>query len=246
MRMENKIAIITGGGTGIGAATAKLFCREGAQAVLFGRREDRLEETVAILGENALAVSGDITNARDINHLISKTLDAYGRIDIVVNNAGVFAPAPLHETPDEDWDHSLNVNLRGVFLLCKRVLPIMMKQKSGNFIHISSILGMIAVPQTAAYNSSKGALMQLSKSIAVEYGAEGIRSNVICPGLIDTEMTASLMEDEALMEEWSKGYPIGRFGKPEDVASACLYLASDESSFVTGASLPVDGGYTAQ
>jgi NAD(P)-dependent dehydrogenase (short-subunit alcohol dehydrogenase family) len=246
MRLENKIAIITGGGTGIGAATAGLFCREGAQVVLFGRRKDRLEETAGTLGENALVVSGDITSARDVDYLVTKTLEAYGRIDIVVNNAGIFAPAPLHETSDEDWDQSLNINLRGIFLLCKRVLPIMMKQKSGNFIHISSILGIIAVPQTAAYNSSKGALNQLSKSIAVEYGAEGIRSNVICPGLIDTEMTASLMEDEALMEEWSKGYPIGRFGKPDDVASASLYLASDESSFVTGASLPVDGGYTAQ
>ena len=122
----------------------------------------------------------------------------------------------------------------------------MMEQKGGNIIHISSILGIIAVPQVAAYNISKGALNQFSRSIAVEYGSYGIRSNSICPGLIETDMTADLMKDEALMQEWSKGYPIGRFGKPEDVANTCLFLASDESSFITGTVLPVDGGFTAQ
>ena len=126
------------------------------------------------------------------------------------------------------------------------VLPVMMEQKSGNIIHISSILGIIAVPQVAAYNISKGALNQFSRSIAVEYGSYGIRSNAICPGLIETDMTADLMKDEELMRKLSKGYPIGRFGKPEDVANTCLFLASDESSFITGTVLPVDGGFTAQ
>ena len=140
----------------------------------------------------------------------------------------------------------MNINMRAVFQLTRRVLPVMMEQKSGNIIHISSILGIIAVPQVAVYNISKGALNQFSRSIAVEYGSYGIRSNSICPGLIETDMTADLMKDEALMQEWSKGYPIGRFGKPEDVASACLFLASDESSFITGTVLPVDGGFTAQ
>ena len=121
----------------------------------------------------------------------------------------------------------------------------MMNKKSGSIIHISSILGLIAVPEVAAYNVSKGALNQFSRSIAVEYGSYGIRSNSICPGLIETDMTAELMKDAALMKEWSKEYPIGRFGKPEDVASACLFLASDESSFITGTVLPVDGGFTA-
>ena len=121
----------------------------------------------------------------------------------------------------------------------------MVEQKSGNIIHISSILGIIAAPQTAAYNTSKAAVIQFSRSIAVEYGTMGIRSNSVCPGLIATEMTADLLSDKELMKEWSKNYPIGRFGKPEDIAHACLYLASDFASFVTGAVLPVDGGYTA-
>ena len=139
----------------------------------------------------------------------------------------------------------MDINIRSVFQLTKRVLPTMMTKKNGSIIHISSILGLIAVPQVAAYNVSKGALNQFSRSIAVEYGSHGIRSNSICPGLIETDMTADLMEDKALMQEWSKEYPIGRFGKPNDIANACLYLASDESSFVTGALIPVDGGFTA-
>ena len=140
----------------------------------------------------------------------------------------------------------MNINMKAVFQLTRRILPIMMEQKYGNIVNISSILGLIAVPQVAAYNVSKGALNQFSRSVAVEYGNHGIRSNSICPGLIATDMTVDLMKDEALMQEWSKGYPIGRFGKVEDVANACLFLASDESSFITGATLPVDGGYTAQ
>jgi 3-oxoacyl-[acyl-carrier protein] reductase len=146
---------------------------------------------------------------------------------------------------DDHWDSTLNVNLRSIFQLTKRVLPIMMEQGSGSLIHISSILGMIAVPEAAAYNVSKGGLIQFGRSLAMEYGRYGIRSNTVCPGLIETEMTASLMQDAELMREWAKEYPIGRFGKPEDIAHACLYLAADESSFVTGAVLPVDGGFTA-
>ncbi|MFQ5673274.1 MAG: SDR family NAD(P)-dependent oxidoreductase [Nitrospinales bacterium] len=245
MRLENKTAIITGGATGIGFACAQLFCREGARVVLFGRRQDRLDEAVGTIGEKALAVAGDITREEDIVRLVDTALARLDRLDILVNNAGAFGGAPLHEMEDEHWDNMFAVNLRGVFRLTRRVIPSMRKQKSGSIVHISSILGMIAVPQTAAYNASKGALIQLSRSIAAEYGADGIRSNAVCPGLIATEMTADLMSDKKLMEEWRKGYPIGRFGEPEDVARACLYLASDESSFVTGAVLPVDGGYTA-
>lgn len=245
MRLENKTAIITGGATGIGLACAQRFCREGARVVLFGRRRDKLDQAVDAIGGNALAVSGDITREDDIAGLVETALARLGRIDILVNNAGTFGGAPLHEMADEHWDNMFDINLRGAFRLTKRVIPAMRKQKSGSIVHISSILGMIAVPQTAAYNASKGALIQFSRSIAVEYGADGIRSNAVCPGLIATEMTADLMSDEKLMDEWRKGYPIGRFGEPEDVAQACLYLAGDEAAFVTGAVLPVDGGYTA-
>ena len=246
MRLTNKTAIITGGGSGIGQACAWAFYQEGANVVLFGRREDKLKETAQELGSRAMTVSGDMTRSEDLDRLVQETLSKFHRIDILVNNAGLFKGAPLHEISDEKYDEMMNINMKAVFQLTRRVLPVMMEQKGGNIIHISSILGIIAVPQVAAYNISKGALNQFSRSIAVEYGSYGIRSNSICPGLIETDMTADLMKDEALMQEWSKGYPIGRFGKPEDVANTCLFLASDESSFITGTVLPVDGGFTAQ
>lgn len=245
MRLKDKTAIITGGGTGIGLATAHAFYQEGAKIILFGRRKEKLEKAVEKLGGSAIIVQGDMTNNNDLDKLINETLHNFKKIDILVNNAGLFNGSPLHEISDSQWDEIMDINIRSVFQLTRRVLPAMLSQKYGSIIHISSILGLIAVPQVAAYNVSKGALNQFSRSIAVEYGAFGIRSNSICPGLIATDMTADLMKDADLMKEWSKEYPIGRFGKPEDVANACLYLASDESSFVTGITLPVDGGFTA-
>ena len=245
MRLKDKTAIITGGGTGIGLATACAFCQEGAKVILFGRRKEKLEKAVEKLGGSAIIVQGDMTNNNDLDKLINETLHNFKKIDVLVNNAGLFNGSPLHEISDSQWDEIMDINIRSVFQLTRRVLPVMLSQKYGSIIHISSILGLIAVPQVAAYNVSKGALNQFSRSIAVEYGSSGIRSNSICPGLIATDMTADLMKDVDLMKEWSKDYPIGRFGKPEDVANACLYLASDESSFVTGITLPVDGGFTA-
>ena len=253
MRLANKTAIITGGGSGIGQACARAFCWEGANVVLFGRRKQKLEktahelaETSQKLGSRVLTIPGDMTRSEDLDRLVHETRNTFHRIDILVNNAGLFKGAPLHEISDDQYDEMMNINMKAVFQLTRRVLPVMMEQKGGNIIHISSILGIIAVPQVAAYNISKGALNQFSRSIAVEYGSYGIRSNAICPGLIETDKTADLMKDEELMQEWSKGYPIGRFGKPEDVANTCLFLASDESSFITGTVLPVDGGFTAQ
>ena len=245
MRLKDKIAIITGGGTGIGLATARAFCQEGAKVILFGRRKEKLEKAVEKLGGSAMIVQGDMTNNNDLDKLINETLHNFKKIDVLVNNAGLFNGSPLHEISDSQWDEIMDINIRSVFQLTRRVLPVMLSQKYGSIIHISSILGLIAVPKVAAYNVSKGALNQFSRSIAVEYDSSGIRSNSICPGLIATDMTADLMKDADLMKEWSKEYPIGRFGKPEDVANACLYLASDESSFVTGITLPVDGGFTA-
>ena len=245
MRLNNKTAIITGGATGIGLACARLFTREGARVAIFGRRQDRLDQARKQIGDSVLAVQGDITDEQDIQRLVGTTLKELGKVDILINNAGTFTGGPLHETDAGEWDRVFSINMTGVFQLTRRVLPSMVEQGSGSIIHISSILGMIAMPQTAAYNASKGALNQFSKSIAVEYGAQGIRSNALCPGMIETEMTEELRQDTALMDEWIKGYPLGRFGKPEEVAQACLFLASDESAFITGATLPIDGGYTA-
>ena len=245
MRLEDKSAIITGGGSGIGLACAKLFSNEGAKVAIIGRRKNRLELAAKETEGQVLPIVGDLTNDNDLDNLVSKTLNAFGKIDIVVNNGGIFTGSPIHETNDKDWDTIMNTNIRSAFQLTKKVLPHMMERKTGVFIHISSIAGLIAIPGVAAYNVSKGALLQFNRSIAMEYGSLGIRSNAVCPGLVKTEMTEDLMKDEELMLEWSKDYPIGRFGVPEDIASACLYLASDESSFVTGVALPVDGGFTA-
>ena len=245
MRLKDKTAIITGGGSGIGLATARAFCKEGAKVILFGRRKEKLISAADELGDSVLIVQGDMTHNDDLDQLINKTLNNFKGIDILVNSAGLFNGAPLHEISDSQWDGMMDINIRSVFQLTRRVLPTMIAQKNGSIVHISSIAGLIALPGVAAYNVSKGALNQFSRSIAVEYGSYGIRSNSICPGLIETDMTADLMKDASLMQEWSKEYPIGRFGKPEDVASACLFLASDESSFITGTVLPVDGGFTA-
>ena len=245
MRLQNKTALITGGGTGIGLACARLFAKEGARVAIFGRRQHRLDQAQKEIGSGVLAVQGDITQKQDTERLVETAVKQLGKVDILINNAGTFAPSPLHETDDDLWDQTFNINMRGVFQLTRKVLPHMVRQGSGSIIHISSILGMIAVPGTSAYNASKGALNQFSKSIAVEYGAQGIRSNAVCPGMIETEMTEELRSDKALMQEFLKGYPLGRFGQPEEVAQACLFLASDESTYITGATLPIDGGYTA-
>ena len=245
MRLKDKSVIITGGGSGIGLACTQLFCNEGAQVAIIGRRKKLLESTAKDIGTQILPVAGDLTKNNDLDRLVSTTLNKFGKIDVVINNSGLFTGSPIHETKDEDWDAIMNINMRCVFQLTKRVLPHMIERRAGVFIHMSSILGLIAVPGVAAYNVSKGALLQFNRSIAMEYGPMGIRSNAICPGLVKTEMTEELMRDEELMQEWNKDYPIGRFGVPEDIANACLYLASDESSFVTGIALPVDGGFTA-
>ncbi len=245
MKLAGKTAIITGGATGIGLACAETFLREGGQVALFGRRQDRLEEAKQALGGDVLTVCGDITQEADVDRLVSETRSKFGSVEILVNNAGTLAMAPTHEMEIAEWDRVLDINLRGVFLLTRRVIPAMLEGNGGSLIHISSILGIIAAPQLAAYNTSKAALSQFSRSLAVEYGPQGIRSNTICPGLIQTEMTNDMMENKEWIAELAKRYPIGRFGKPEDVAEACLFFASDQSSFITGTVLPVDGGCTA-
>ncbi|SVB99524.1 uncharacterized protein METZ01_LOCUS252378, partial [marine metagenome] len=245
VRLTDKSVIITGGGSGIGLACTKLFSDQGAKITIFGRRKKRLEFAAREIEGDILPVSGDLTHSNDLDNLVSRTLNAFGKIDIVINNGGIFTGSSIHETNNEEWDAVMNTNINSVFQLTKKVLPHMIERKAGIFVHIASILGLVAAPGVAAYNVSKGALLQFNRSIAMEYGSLGIRSNAVCPGLVKTEMTEELMKDEKLMLEWSKDYPIGRFGIPEDIANACLYLASDESSFVTGAALPVDGGFTA-
>ena len=167
MRLEDKSAIITGGGSGIGLACAKLFSNEGAKVAIIGRRKNRLELAAKEVKGHILPVVGDLTNNNDLDNLISKTLHAFKKIDIVVNNGGIFSGSSVHETKDEDWNTIMNTNINSVFQLTKRVLPHMMKRKAGTFVHIASILGLVAAPGVAAYNVSKGALLQFNRSIAM-------------------------------------------------------------------------------
>ena len=246
MRLENKTAVITGGGSGIGLACAKTFASEGANVVIFGRRQDKLDQAVKEIGSQALAVCGDITKLADIERLVSLTMDSFKKIDILINNAGFFEMGSLLDTKDEAWQKILDVNIKGVFQLTKTVLPKMLEQKSGSIVNISSILSTIGIAGTLAYSVSKGALDQFNRVIAMEHAKDGIRSNCVCPGMIETDMTEELRNDKSVITDILSSYPIGRFGSPQEVANACLFLASDEASFITGTVLPVDGGYTAQ
>tara|TARA_B100000686_G_scaffold350059_1_gene444923 strand:+ start:528 stop:1277 length:750 start_codon:yes stop_codon:yes gene_type:complete len=245
MKLKNKIAVITGGSTGIGLACARLFIAEGARIFLFGRRQTLLNKAQNELGESAKFVSGDITNVEDVKTLIRETINVFGKPDILVNNAGLFTESTIHETQDVEWNEVIDVNLRGAFLSTREVLPLMIEKGGGSIVNVSSILGIIAASGRSAYNVSKAALNQFTRSVAVEYGNRNIRCNAVCPGLIATEMTIDLMADNTLMENWRKNYPLNRFGQPEEPAKACLFLASDDASFITGAILPVDGGFTA-
>ncbi|MGR3319032.1 MAG: SDR family NAD(P)-dependent oxidoreductase [Candidatus Anammoxibacter sp.] len=250
MLLNGKVAIITGSGTGMGKATALLFAKEGATIALFGRREEKLKEVEkeikAQSGKNAIVVSGDVANIDNVRMLVNETIKEFKKIDILVNNAGIFRGTQFQETETSEWDEVMETNLKGAFLLTKEVIPHMISNKGGAIINIASILGMVAIPNASAYNTSKGGLVMFTKSIAMEYANQNIRANCICPGLVATPMTKDFMAETETMKEIIKDYPMGRFGKPEDIAYPCLFLASEWSSWITGTVLPVDGGYTAK
>lgn len=255
MRLKNKTAIITGGGTGIGKSSAVLFAKEGANVVICGRRKQKLKEVenavTKELGlkekdpERVLSISCDVSKQDDVNKLINKSIKQFRKIDILLNNAGVFGGSPVHKHTLSDWEKVINTNLKGMFLLAKEVIPGMISDGGGSIINIASILGMVAIPEASAYNASKGGVIMFTKSIAVEYGRHNIRANSICPGVVETPMTQGLLADKKTSDALLNLYPMGRFGKPEDIAYGCLYFASDESSWVTGTTLTIDGGYTA-
>jgi len=254
MRLKGKTALITGGGTGIGKATARLFAEEGAKVVITGRTEETLDETAREIRESGNEASYevcDVSVEQDCIKAVEITARRYGRIDILFNNAGVCYMANTHETSTEQWDETFDINVKGVYLMSKHTLPHMIRQGDGSIVNNSSILGLKASPAGfASYSASKGAVNQLTKSMALEYADKGIRINAICPGTIYTPMMDKLFEEWG---DWDLGvkryvsvHPIGRLAEPEEIAHAVLYLCDDRVRFITGTMLSVDGGMSAK
>ena len=253
MKLQDKVALITGGSLGLGKATAFLFAKEGAKVIITGRTESKLQETVEEAKKQGLEIDylvGDVSDEPRTIETVKHIIDKYGKIDILFNNAGVLYLGTTHETDTEIWDKTFAINVRGTYLMSKHVIPHMLERGYGVIINNSSILGLKAVPGVAAYNATKGAVTQLTRSTALEYADKGIRVNAICPGTIETPMVEGLLDampDRDGAEELFKSFhPIGRFGTPDEIAHAVLFLCDDNVAFMTGTMLSVDGGWVAR
>ena len=251
-RLANKVAVVTGGGSGIGRAIALAFAREGARVTVTGRREDKLAGTVAAIGAtggSALAVKCDVTKAKDALRTIAETEQAFSRVDILVNNAGMLSVSTIETLSEDDWDRVMATNVKGPFLMSRAVLPALRRAGGGSIVNVGSILGLVAMKDRAAYCASKGGLTMLTKAMALDHARDKIRVNCICPSIVETELVRGLFseseEGRNLREARLATLPIRRFGNPEDVAELAIYLASDQSSWMTGTAIPLDGGLSA-
>ena len=250
MRLENKVALISGGARGIGAAVAKIFAQEGAKLVISDILEDegrKTAEEITAAGGECVFVRLDVTSETDWEQAAAEVTSRFGRLDILVNNAGITARGNVEETSVADWTRTMDINVKGAFLGSKQAIPVMRASGGGSIINISSGAGIAPQPGTSgAYAASKGAVRIFSKSTAIQYAAENIRCNSVHPGPIETDMLRATRPDENNLEIMKGRVPLGRFGRAEEIAYGVLYLASDESSFVTGSELVIDGGRTAQ
>jgi 3-oxoacyl-[acyl-carrier protein] reductase len=243
MRLKDKVALVTGGARGIGRAIALLFAREGADTVIWDVNTAEAEKTcqeIEALGRKSLAQSVDVTDYKKAEEATNKTLDKLGKVDILVNNAGITKDGLLLRMGDSEWDAVLSVNLKGTFNCTKVLSRSMIKQRAGRIINIASIIGIIGNAGQANYAASKAGIIALTKTAAKELASRGINVNAVAPGFIQTEMTAKLPDE--LKEKMKQAIPLARFGLPDDVASACLFLAGAESSYITGQTIVVDGG----
>lgn len=252
MRLQNKVALITGATSGIGEATAILFAKEGASVAITGRNEKRghaVTEQILQAGRKAIFIRTDVCKMNECRRAVDETIGAFARLDILFNNAGVYYPHTTLDCSEEEWDLQMDINLKGTFLMSKCALPGMIEQGSGVIINNSSGWGLVGGDAAVAYCASKGGVVLLTKAMAIDHGRQGIRVNCICPGDVDTPM---LPEDARMRgQKWDEylvgcaNRPMGRIGTVDEIAKAALFLASDDSSFMTGTALVVDGGGTA-
>ena len=250
MRLANKVALITGGARGQGAVEAKLFATQGAYVVICDILDEegkRIESEINNTGGSSLFAHLDVTDESEWQHVIETTLNSFGKLDILVNNAGIYKWSQVEETTSELWDQTMDINAKGVFLGTKHAIAAMRNSGGGSIVNISSVAGLIGSANAAAYCASKGAVRLLTKSTAIQYAKDGIRANSVHPGIIDTPMTTpNLLATQEARDRSASRHPLGRVGTSEDVAYGVLFLASDESSFMTGSELVIDGGLTAQ
>ncbi len=247
MRLEKKVALITGGTSGIGEATALLFAEEGAQVAITGRNAERGNAIVQRIGRNAIFISADVRIAEDCRRSVERTVDAFGRIDVLFNNAGVYIANDAVGCSEDEWDAQVDTSLKGAFLMSKFALPHMIAQGSGSIVHCASGWGLVGGAKAVAYCAAKGGMVLMTKAMAIDHGPQGIRVNAVCPGDTETPMEHADARNQGL--SWDdyvhnavSGRAIQRMATPEEIARAVLFLASDEAAFITGVALPVDGG----
>lgn len=248
MRLSNRVALITGGNRGIGLATASLFAAEGAKVILFARDQAKGESEAEQI-PNAHFIQGDVSNAIDCERIVEETIRLHGALDVLVNCAGIiYRNRTVEQTTEEEWDATFDVNVKGTFLMSKYAMPAL-RERKGSIVNVSSYVGLVGFAKTSAYAASKAAIINLTRSMALDHAKEGVRVNAVCPGSVDTEMIHDAWRKFGDVEEaqrvWAEKHPIGRIARAAEVAQAILFLASEEASFITGAALPVDGGITA-
>ena len=248
MRLSGKIALITGAGSGIGRACALAFSREGAKVALAGRNQHALDAVAEETG--GLVVAGDVGKKSDAMRMVEQTVERFGGLSVLLNNAGYLAAGTAETHTEEEWETTFRTNVYAVWQLSRAALPHMRRAGGGSIINISSVLGLLGARNRAAYAASKGAVTMFTKSMALDHAGENIRVNCICPAIVDTNLVAPFVtqapDPEAALRERIALHPLGRLGQPEDIAPFAVYLASDESSWVTGGAFPVDGGFTAR
>jgi len=245
MRLAGKRAIITGGGTGIGRAIALRFAEQGCEVLISARRSATLEETAA-QSERIHFLAADLTSPDGPETIAAEAVRVLGGIDILVNNSGIYAALGIEKTPEDLYENLFAVNVKGLYRMSQAALPELRKGKCANILNIGSIVGMIGIRSNSLYSATKGAVIQITRSLAVELAPKKIRVNCVCPGLVHNELTEGLISNPDFVKQALPEYPMGRFGEVDDVAYACVYLASEEASWMTGVILPVDGGYTAR